>query len=81
MELQLVIDNSRGDEYSLPKVIAHYEALIVAKEAQLLEDLTYYETQLKDLEDLDPVNKTGLKTIYRAHQQHIRRLLDALQER
>ena len=80
MELQLVIDNTPTNEYSLPEVIAHYGALIAAKEAQLPEDLEYYETQLRDFEELDPLNNTGLKTIYRAHERHIRRLLDALED-
>ncbi len=77
MELQLIVDNTRRKS-ALPQVIAHYERLIAAKEQQLLDDLRYYEKKLEDVALLDPLNDSGLKTIYRAHERHIRRLLDAL---
>ncbi len=77
MQLQLVVDNTRR-ESELPKVIAHYQQLIAAKEAQLLEDLLYYEKKIEGIAQIDPSNDSGLKTIYRAHESHIRRLLTSL---
>lgn len=72
--LQLVIDNTNSDT-RVARAVRLYEALLAEREAELRADLDYYAGKLRDLDDLDPEGRTGLKALYRDHARHIQRLL------
>ncbi len=77
MDLQLVIDNGMKS-HRLPDAVAFYATLIDERRSQLQRDLEYYIRKIADAADLDPANRTGLKTIYKAHAQHIKHLLECI---
>ncbi|GEM_PF-3144851 len=81
--LQLVVDNSSrtGRECVLqPADLEYFDAAIERARGQLLEDLAYYQGRISDLQQMDPHNRTGLMTLYRAHEFHLHRLLGMLCE-
>ena len=60
---------------SLADRVAQYAAEIEARRRQLEDELGQFETKLLDLEQLDPLDFTGLGLMYRNHAANIRRLL------
>lgn len=53
-----------------------YVAELAARRLQLVDDLALYRAKLVDLEQLDPLDFTGLGKLYRAHVMHIEALLE-----
>jgi len=81
--LQLVIDNSRRSKRERvlqPADLEYFDTVIERARGQLLDDLAYYQGRIFDLKQMDPHNRTGLMTLYRAHEFHLRRLLGMLCE-
>ena len=72
--LQLVADNAETID-PLVNMAAYYAREIDDRRRQLDEDLDYFESKLRDLEQLDPLDVTNLAKIYRGHVSHIRGLL------
>ena len=79
LQLMLVADNSERI-VPLANLVAHYTAEINERRRQLRDELSYFETKLRDLEQLDPLDFTGLTKINREHATHIRRLLSGFDE-
>lgn len=83
MALHLVIDNTAQEETEeslWASDVAYFDTVIEHTRTQLLDDLSYYQRKISDLGELDPHNRTGLLTLYRAHEQHILRLLGVIGE-
>lgn len=81
VSLQLVIDNSQRFEQQRalqPADLEYFDAAIERARGQLLADLAYYQDRISDLKQMDPHNRTGLATLYHAHEFHLRRLLGML---
>jgi hypothetical protein len=75
--LRLVVDNT--DKVTpLADMVAQYARQIDDRKQQLSCDLKYFENKLRDLEQLDPLDFTGLGAIYRDHASHIRHLLESI---
>jgi len=72
--LQLVADNTETIA-PLADMVAHYAYEIDQRRQRLSVDLAYFESKLRDLGELDPLDFTGLAKIYCEHASHIRRLL------
>jgi len=72
--LRLVADNSEVIA-PLMDIVAHYTAEIDERRRQLQLELGHFESKLADLQQLDPLDFTGLSKVYRDHAGHIRRLL------
>ena len=47
------------------RLIDNYAAEILLRRNQLLDDLAIYESKLRDLDQLDPLDFTGLGNLYR----------------
>ncbi len=56
-------------------LIHDYEAELHERRSQLLDDLAVYEGKVRDLEELDPLDFTGLGKLYRSHVAQIEELL------
>jgi len=81
MALRLVIDNNAREESresALTADVAYFDKIIENTRSQLLDDLAYYKRKIADVGESDPHNRTGLLTLYRAHEQHILRLLGTI---
>ena len=61
-------------------MVAHYGRELDKRKSQLTDDLDYFEAKLRDLEELDPLDFTGLGNVYREHAEQIRSLLDVIDE-
>ncbi len=57
------------------RLIDNYAAEILLRRNQLLDDLAIYESKLRDLDQLDPLDFTGLGNLYRSHISQIEALL------
>ena len=57
------------------RLIDSYATEIQFRRNQLLDDLAIYESKLRDLDQLDPLDFTGLGKLYRAHVTQIETLL------
>jgi hypothetical protein len=57
------------------RLVDGYAAEIRNRRSDLLDDLAIYQSKLNDLEQLDPLDFTGLGNLYRNHVDHIRSLL------
>lgn len=77
--LQVVADNTETIA-PFAEMVAYYAHEIDERHRQLHEDLNYFESKLRDLEQLDPLDFTGLAKIYRGHASHIRGLIAAIDE-
>lgn len=78
MKLQLVVDNTprRDPQQGSPMAeLAYFESVIARTRAQLLDDLQYYRNKIADISELDPDGRTGLISLYRAHEHHLSCLL------
>ena len=53
----------------------HAAEKVVELGNQLLDDLAIYESRVRDLDELDPLDFTGLGKLYRAHVAQIEELL------
>ena len=73
-QLQLVTDNPESVT-PLVQAVMHYCQEIHERRRRLTEDLGYFEAKIADLEQLDPLDFTGLKKIYQDHAGHIRGLI------
>ena len=71
-EVYLAVDNTETIA-PLVNMVNYYTEEIEDRRRQLGEDLDYFEAKLRDLEQLDPLDFTGLAKIYRGHVTHIRR--------
>lgn len=60
----------------LAGVVAGYTEELRQRRQQLCDDLAYFEIKLQDIEQLDPLDFTGLVKVYSEHARHIRALLD-----
>ena len=56
-------------------LVESYTAEIEARRGQLLDDLVIYQGKVRDLEQLDPLDFTGLGRLYRTHVNQIEELL------
>lgn len=56
-------------------LIADYENELHERRSQLLDDLAVYEGKVRDLDELDPLDFTGLGKLYRSHIDEIKELL------
>ncbi len=56
-------------------LIHDYETELDERRSQLLDDLAVYEGKVRDLEELDPLDFTGLGKLYRSHVAQIEELL------
>jgi hypothetical protein len=72
LALQIVTDTAQPQQ----TLVDGYAAELDARRAQLREDLAHYRAKLRDLNQLDPLDFTGLAKLYRAHVAHIEALLD-----
>jgi len=63
----------------LTNIVAQYTVELDERQQQLRDDLAYFDSKLKDLEQLDPHDFSGLTEIYRKHASHIRGLLVKLE--
>ena len=73
-ELQLeTVDTS--PTRSAQHLVNAYAAEIRERRDQLLDDLAIYESKLRDIDQLDPLDFTGLGKLYRGHVILIRNLL------
>lgn len=77
--LQLVVDDGQATT-SLAHIVRQYADEIDQRRRQLCDDLGDFESKLRDLEQLDPLDFTGLAKVYRGHTSHIRGLLDAIDQ-
>jgi len=77
--LRLVADNT-GAIAPLVDMVAHYAAEIDERRNQLSQELEHFESKLRDLVQLDPMDFTGLTKVYREHASHIRRLLSEFEQ-
>ncbi len=77
--LQLVADNTEAIT-PLANVVAHYAYEFDQGRQRLSDDLAYFESKLRDLAQLDPLDFTGLAKIYCEHASHIRRLLAEIEQ-
>ena len=57
------------------RLIDSYATEIQFRRNQLLDDLAIYECKLRDLDQLDPLDFTGLGKLYRSHVTQIETLL------
>ena len=83
MALRLVVDNSDVRDYEQalqPVDLAYFDSVIERTRAQLLDDLSHYHRKIADIAQLDPANRTGLLSLYRTHETHIRRLLTMISQ-
>jgi len=71
-ELQLASEASQPSR----SLVDGYVAELAARRLQLQDDLALYRSKLVDLNQLDPLDFTGLGKLYRAHVSHIEVLLD-----
>ena len=74
-QLRLVADNTDAIAPLIDRV-ARYAAEIDERRQQLTQELVHFETKLRDLSRLDPLDFTGLGKVYSGHANHIRRLLE-----
>ncbi len=74
-QLRLVADNTDAIAPLIDRV-ARYAAEIDERRRQLTQELAHFETKLRDLSQLDPLDFTGLGKVYGEHANHIRRLLE-----
>ena len=65
---------------SLADRVAQYAAEIEARRRQLEDELGHFEEKLLDLEQLDPLDFTGLGLMYRNHAANVRRLLSEFED-
>ena len=61
--------------HSAQHLVNAYAAEIRERRDQLLDDLAIYESKLRDIDQLDPLDFTGLGKLYRAHVIQIKNLL------
>jgi hypothetical protein len=80
MHLRLVADNSKSTA-PLADMVAFYAEEIDERRRQLSDDLEYFKAKLTDLDQLDPLDFTGLGKMYRDHASHIRTLLASIDEK
>ena len=73
-ELQLETVETRPTR-SAQHLVNGYGAEIRERRDQLLNDLAIYESKLRDIDQLDPLDFTGLGKLYRSHVIQIRNLL------
>jgi hypothetical protein len=74
-QLGLVADNTEAIA-PLIDMVARYTAEIDDRRLQLTQELAHFETKLRDLSQLDPLDFTGLGKVYGEHANHIRHLLE-----
>lgn len=73
MHTQLALYESVSPATQL--LIDDYQTEIDERRNQLLDDLAIYESRVRDLDELDPLDFTGLGKLYRAHVAQIEELL------
>ena len=78
--LRLVVDNS-NTLAPLENLLDEYAGEIEAQRTQLIDDLEYFQSKLRELEMLDPLDFTGLGEVYREHEKRIDELLNDMSER
>ena len=59
----------------MQRLVDGYAAELAARRRQLEDDFAIYSAKLRDLDQLDPLDFTGLGKLYRAHVAHIEALL------
>lgn len=72
LTLQLATESAQPSR----SLVDGYAAELAARRLQLIDDLALYRSKLVDLNQLDPLDFTGLGKLYRAHVAHIAALLD-----
>lgn len=77
--LKLVVDNTPSLA-PLENLLDEYAGEIEVQRAQLIDDLTYFQNKLRELETLDPMDFTGLTKTYREHEKRIREILEGFSE-
>ncbi|MGR8947711.1 MAG: hypothetical protein ACU84Q_06660 [Gammaproteobacteria bacterium] len=77
--LKLVIDNS-SKLAPIENLLDEYTDEFEVQRAQLLDDLNYFQTKLRELEMLDPLDYTGLTETYREHERRISAILGELRD-
>ena len=83
MKLQLVVDNTphRETAQGSPMAeLAYFDSVIEHTRTQLLADLEYYRGKIADIIELDPDDRTGLISLYRAHEHHLGCLLGMIND-
>lgn len=71
-ELVVITESQRSN---LRKLVARYAAEMTSRHTQLLADRALYQEKVTDLEQLDPLDFTGLGSLYRNHLSRIEALL------
>ncbi|TDJ63089.1 MAG: hypothetical protein E2O35_10970 [Proteobacteria bacterium] len=77
IRLQLVVDET-PETTPLSNIVAQYSVEIDERRQQLNAELLEFETKLHDLEQLDPLDFSGLGKVYRGHAAHLRALIDGI---
>lgn len=59
-----------------PSLVEDYAAELAARYAELHADLALYRGKLDDLRQLDPLDFTGLGSLYHRHVEHLEALIE-----
>jgi hypothetical protein len=77
-ELQTAMPAETNAVGPLARVVSLYAQRIDEHRTQLERDLDFYRGKLAELDEIDPLDFTGLKRIYSNHVHRTRELLQSL---